>query len=62
MVLWSKGTLQGCCIEPDMTQHVEHLVLDGHGFCVTIVYCKNCGTLKTMSHIKEERNGYKTKH
>ena len=54
--------MYGCCKNVDQTAHEEIVVVDNHKFCVTIVYCKNCGSLKTTTNVRHIRDGNKTEH
>jgi hypothetical protein len=45
--------MQGCCEKVNIEQHVEHIAIDSYTFVAIIVYCKNCGSLKATTHVKE---------
>ena len=42
--------------------HTDYIEVDTHTYCVTIHYCKNCGSLKTTTNVRHVRNDNKTEH
>ena len=44
----------GCCDNIDIQRHTQQITVDGFVYTVVVVYCKNCGSLKSTSHIKEK--------
>lgn len=52
----SDVVVNGCCKEPEQKTFVNHICIPNQGnpqyYDVTIVYCKNCGSLKHSSNIK----------
>ena len=54
--------MQGCCNKVIPATHVDNIKVDKYTYCVTIHYCKNCGSLKTTTHVRHIRNDNKTKH
>ena len=45
-----------CCDSINIVRNGQILEFDGHLFQVSITYCKNCGSKKATSHIKEIKN------
>ena len=54
--------MHGCCEQIDIVQHFENITIDKHGFCVKIVYCKSCGSVKTTTSVRHIKDDNKTKH
>jgi hypothetical protein len=54
--------MYGCCENVIQASHEEIIVVDKHKFRVIIVYCDNCGSLKTTTHVRHLRDGNKTEH
>ena len=50
-------TLLHCCDSINISRFTEYMTIDGHKFTIHLVYCKNCGSLKANSHIKETETG-----
>lgn len=50
---------QGCCDKTEQEKFVNHICIPNKGnpqyYDVTIIYCKNCGSLKHSSNIKHVR-------
>lgn len=55
----SNIAVSGCCDKPEQEKFVNHICVPNKGnpqyYDVTIVYCKNCGSLKNSSNIKHMR-------
>ena len=45
--------MDGCCDRVDITRKESVVTHDEHKFQVNISYCKNCGSLKATTHVKE---------
>lgn len=43
----------GCCTEVKIVEHIQQLTVDKYKYCITIHYCKNCGSVKATSRIEE---------
>jgi len=54
--------MYGCCKNVTPEMHTDYITVDTHTYCVTIHYCKNCGSLKTTTNVRHMRNGNKTEH
>lgn len=54
--------MHGCCNQVEILQHTEIIELDTHEFCVKIVYCKNCGSIKKTTNVRHIKHGDKTKY
>jgi hypothetical protein len=46
-------TVHGCCDNIDITVGDTIVMFGTHRFQVHICFCKNCGSTKATSHIKE---------
>lgn len=47
--------LLGCCKVVDIVSHIDYIMVNNYKFKVVIVYCKNCGSMKSNSHIQEDK-------
>jgi hypothetical protein len=54
--------MHGCCELVNVTKHVDYIEIDKHTYCITIVYCKNCGSVKTTTNVRHIRDGNKTEY
>jgi hypothetical protein len=54
--------MHGCCNQVEIVQHRKVIEIDIYAFCVTIVYCKNCGSVKKTTNVRHIRDGNKTEH
>ena len=54
--------MHGCCENVEQTKHVDYITVDNHTYCVTIHYCKGCGSLKTTTNVRHIKNGNKTEY
>ena len=54
--------MYGCCKNVIPEHTIEYIEVDTHTYCVTIHYCKSCGSLKTTTNVRHIRNGNKTEH
>lgn len=50
-------TKNGCCDKVDITSGTTSTMFGKHQFDITVVYCKNCGSVKATSNIKEKKRG-----
>ena len=50
-------TNSGCCVKVDITSGTTSTMFGKHQFDITVVYCKNCGSVKATSNIKEKNRG-----
>lgn len=48
-------TISGCCDIVNIVAETKYVTLNPFRFKVHIVYCSNCGSLKSTSHIKENK-------
>lgn len=46
--------MSGCCSKTEIISKSTTIMLEGHNFYVTIVFCKHCGSIKSTSHIKDK--------
>jgi|TARA_B110000977_G_C10944133_1_gene442003 hypothetical protein len=46
-------TINGCCVNIDIITGKATVWFDLNQFEVTVVHCKNCGSVKSTSNIKE---------
>lgn len=54
-------TFNGCCDKVDITSGDTIVQFSKHRYQVTVVYCKNCGSVKATSSIKHMR-GQENEH
>ena len=47
----------GCCKNVKITEHQAYIEIDTYRYCITMVYCKNCGSLKATTNVKEIKDG-----
>lgn len=47
--------INGCCSNMEFTTYKTYIEIDNHTFCVTISYCKSCGSLKSTTNIQQVR-------
>ena len=50
-------TKSACCDKVDITSGTTSTMFGKHQFDITVVYCKNCGSVKATSNIKEKNRG-----
>lgn len=50
-------TINGCCDTVNITSGSTYVMFGTHRFYVHVNYCKNCGSTKATSHIKEANYG-----
>lgn len=50
-------TINGCCDKVNITSGTTSVMFGAHKFLVEIIYCKNCGSKKATSNIKEANYG-----
>ena len=43
----------------DYATYEKHIEIDNHVFCVTINYCRNCGSIKSTTNVRlvKSKNG-----
>lgn len=49
------STTSGCCKDTSIVTSIHRVSKDEHEYTVTIVNCKNCGSLKSSSGIRHEK-------
>ena len=47
--------MMGCCDNINITVGNTTVMFGPHKFYVHICYCSNCGSVKSTSHIKEQK-------
>lgn len=52
----------GCCKKVNIVQHIEKIEIDTHTYCITIIYCENCGSVKATTNVRQIKNGNKTEY
>lgn len=50
-------TVHACCDKVDITSGSTTVMFGKHQFDVMVVHCKNCGSVKATSNIKEKNRG-----
>lgn len=50
-------TVSGCCDIIDISAATRTMQVGVHRFEIKVVHCKNCGSVKATSNIKEKPNG-----
>ena len=48
-------TVHGCCDKVDISSGTTTVMFGTHRYAVTVVHCKNCGSVKATSNIKQQR-------
>ena len=54
--------MHGCCKNVDIDKSLKSIEIDTYTYGVTIVYCKNCGSLKSTTNVRQIKNDNKTKY
>lgn len=50
-------TFSGCCDTVEIIKGTTKVTFGNHTYQVNVVHCKNCGSVKATSNIKEQKVG-----